>query len=154
CLRPGIMGLSDRIQVRATIDRFLEHERIFRFENGGSREIYLSSADWMPRNFHRRVEILIPLLDPLIAQRVEDILKLLHSDSIKTWELSADGSYARVLQAQGPPVRAQAKFIELARERTKADPHRQGRFHILHLPTPPPGENDRKLKNNKKKKLG
>jgi polyphosphate kinase len=56
CLRPGIPGLSDHIQVRAIIDRFLEHERIFRFENGGAREIYFSSADWMPRNFHRRVE--------------------------------------------------------------------------------------------------
>src|SRR6185503_5861873 len=66
CLRPGIPGLSDRIQVHALIDRFLEHERVFRFANGGSEEVYLSSADWMPRNFHRRVEVLIPILDPAV----------------------------------------------------------------------------------------
>ncbi len=153
CLRPGIAGLSERIQVRAIIDRFLEHERTFRFENGGNREIYFSSADWMPRNFHRRVEILVPLLDPAIAQRMDDILKLLFSDNTKMWELAADGSYARVVSPQGPQIRAQAKFIERARERTKADPHRQGRFHILQLPTTEPTDEGRKLKNGKKKKL-
>ncbi|MFO0589574.1 MAG: polyphosphate kinase 1 [Polyangiaceae bacterium] len=153
CLRPGIPGLSERVQVRAIIDRFLEHERVFRFENGGSREIYFSSADWMPRNFHRRVEILVPLLDPNIAQRTEDTLKLLFSDNTKMWELSADGSYTKVVAPQGPQIRAQSKFIELARERTKADPHRQGRFHILQLPTTEPSDDGRKLKNGKKKKL-
>ncbi len=154
CLRPGIPGLSERIQVRAIIDRFLEHERVFRFENAGSREIYFSSADWMPRNFHRRVEILVPLLDPQIAQRMDDILKLLFSDNTKMWELAADGSYQRVTSQQGLQIRAQAKFIERARERTKSDPHRQGRFHILQLPTTEPTDEGRKLKNGKKKKLG
>ena len=154
CLRPGIPGLSDHIQVRAIIDRFLEHERIFRFENGGAREIYFSSADWMPRNFHRRVEILVPLLDPQIAQRVDDILKLLYSDNTKLWELAPDGSYTRSGAGGAPATRAQAKFMELARERTKSDPHRQGRFHILQLPTTEPADGDRKLKNGKKKKLG
>jgi len=154
CLRPGIPGLSDRIQVRAVIDRFLEHERMFRFENAGNREIYFSSADWMPRNFHRRVEILVPMLDPAVAQRAEDILKLLRSDNTKTWELASDGSYSRTALQQGPQVRAQAKFIELARERTRADPHRSGRFHILQLPTSEPQDGERKHKNGKKKKLG
>jgi polyphosphate kinase len=153
CLRPGIPGLSDRIQVRAVIDRFLEHERVFRFENAGNREIYFSSADWMPRNFHRRVEILVPLLDPQIAQRVEDTLKLLYTDNTKTWELASDGSYSRIVSPPGALCRAQQKFIELARGRTKTDPHRSGRFHILQLPEGTEG-GERKMKNGKKKKLG
>lgn len=156
CLRPGIPGLSDRVQVRAIIDRFLEHERIFRFENGGAREIYFSSADWMPRNFHRRVEILVPIIDQQIAQRIDDILKLLFSDTAKIWELAPDGSYTRVAVPSGPTVRAQQKFIELARGRARTDTHRQGRFHILQLPTSEPidGEQRKLLKNGKKKKLG
>ena len=85
CLRPGIPGLSDRIQIRAIIDRFLEHTRVFRFANGGSEEIYTSSADWMPRNFLRRVEILIPVLDPAVRARIEDIMNTLMADSVKTW---------------------------------------------------------------------
>ncbi len=156
CLRPGIPGLSDRIQVRAIIDRFLEHERIFRFENAGAKELYFSSADWMPRNFHRRVEILVPLLDLQIAQRVDDILKLLFSDTSKIWELAPDGSYTRGAVPSGPQVRAQHKFIEIARGRARTDTHRQGRFHILQLPTAEPADTEQRklLKNGKKKKLG
>ncbi|MEZ4298746.1 MAG: polyphosphate kinase 1 [Polyangiaceae bacterium] len=155
CLRPGIPGLSERIHVRAIIDRYLEHQRVFRFENAGSREIYFSSADWMPRNFHRRVEILVPILDPQILQRTDDILRTLFTDTAKIWELSSDGSYARVLPPSGPPLRAQQRFIELARGRARIESHRQGRFHILQLPTAEPGDGERKLlKNGKKKKLG
>src|SRR6185312_9718250 len=80
CLRPGLPGLSERIHVRAIIDRFLEHERVFRFANGGNEEVYLSSADWMPRNFHRRVEVLIPLLDPAVRDRVVASLEILFTD--------------------------------------------------------------------------
>ncbi len=154
CLRPGIPGLSDRIQVRALIDRFLEHERVFRFANAGAEEVYLSSADWMPRNFHRRVECLTPILDPAIRERMVNNLDILFSDSVKTWELGRDGSYQRVAPStSGPPVRAQHRFIELARERAKqADPlARSARFHIL---TVPQGvvEEGRRHKSGKKKK--
>jgi polyphosphate kinase len=155
CLRPGIPGLSDRIQVHALIDRFLEHVRGFRFLNGGSEEVYISSADWMPRNFHRRVEVLIPILDPVVRERLVSSLDILTSDTAKTWELGRDGSYTRVPIPPGTaPFRAQQRFVELARERAKqSDPlARSGRFHILKVPQNLL-EEGRRLKNGKKKKL-
>jgi polyphosphate kinase len=157
CLRPGIPGLSERIHVRALIDRFLEHERVFRFANGGSDEVYISSADWMPRNFHRRVELFIPILDATLRERVVSNIDLLFQDNTKTWELGRDGSYTRMLPAPGAPlVRAQARFIEMARERAKQhhDPlGRSGRFHVLLRPPQIPVEEARRVKNGKKKKL-
>ncbi len=155
CLRPGIPGLSDRIQVRAIIDRFLEHERVFRFHNGGAEEVYVSSADWMPRNFHRRVEVLIPILDPAVRDRIVSVIDLLFTDSVKTWELGRDGSYTKLFPTPGAtPVRAQARFMELARERAKqSDPlARSGRFHILHVPQGVV-EESRRVKKGKKKHL-
>ena len=154
CLRPGIPGLSERIEVRALIDRFLEHTRVFRFANAGNEEVYLSSADWMPRNFHRRVEVLIPIIDPAIRDRVVSNIHILFADTAKSWELGRDGSYSRVAVAAGAPaIRAQHRFIELARERAKQnDPlARTGRFHNL---TVPQGfeEESRRVKNGKKKK--
>ena len=154
CLRPGIPGLSERIQVRALIDRFLEHKRVFRFANGGSEEFYFSSADWMPRNFHRRVEVLVPLLDPAARTRVEDMLATLAADTAKTWALNADGSYTRVATPTGAAtVRSQQRFMELARERPKpADVlARGGRFHIFQVGHGEGGDELRR-KNGKKKK--
>ena len=154
CLRPGIPGLSERIQVRALIDRFLEHKRIFRFANGGSEELYFSSADWMPRNFHRRVEVLVPVLDPAARSRAEDMLATLAADTAKTWDLNADGSYTRVVTPTGAaPVRSQQRFMELARERPKpADVlARSGRFHIFQVGHGEGGDELRR-KNGKKKK--
>ena len=154
CLRPGIPGVSERIHVRALVDRFLEHERVFRFANGGSEEVYLSSADWMPRNFHRRVELLIPLLDPAVRERVVANLDLLFQDNTKTWELGVDGSYARMVPPAGaPPLRVQARMMELARERSRQNDAlaRTGRFHILAVPQVPV-EELRRTKNGKKKK--
>jgi polyphosphate kinase len=154
CLRPGIPGLSERIQVRALIDRFLEHERIFRFLNGGQEEVYLSSADWMPRNFHRRVEVLIPLLDPAIRERVIAVTDIMFADNTKTWELGKDGSYTRIVPPAGAPlVRAQHRAAELARERAKqVDALRTNRFHILHVPQGGAPEDMRRGKDGKKKK--
>src|SRR6185436_577870 len=155
CLRPGIPGLSDRIQVRAIVDRFLEHDRVFRFANGGTEEVYISSADWMPRNFHRRVEILIPILDAAIRDRIVANIDMLWSDNVKTWELARDGSYGKSAAVPGAlPQRAQHRFIELARERAKqSDPlaFRSGRFHILRVPQGV-DEQVRRVKSGKKKK--
>ncbi len=154
CLRPGIPGLSDRIQVRALIDRFLEHKRLFRFANGGNEEYYFSSADWMPRNFHRRVEVLVPLLDPATRARVEDMLTTLAIDTAKTWALNADGSYTRVATPTGAAVvRSQQRFMDLARERPKPVDvlARSGRFHIFQVGHGEGGE-DLRRKNGKKKK--
>ena len=156
CLRPGIPGLSSRIRVHAIIDRYLEHGRIFRFENGGTSEVFISSADWMPRNFHRRVEVMTPILDPRMRTRIEEILQDLMSDVAKTWVLNADGSYERV-PAEGPnPPRAQQRFIEAARERAKKPGPilRTPTFRILDVEQ---GEEQRKLrraKQRKKKKDG
>jgi polyphosphate kinase len=153
CLRPGIQGLSERIQVRALIDRFLEHKRVFRFANGGSEELYVSSADWMPRNFHRRVEVLVPLLDAAVRARAEDMLATLAGDTAKTWELNADGSYTRVPLPTGAPLaRSQHRFIELARERVKQvdSLSRGGRFHIFQLGHG--SDEETRRKNGKKKK--
>ena len=155
CLRPGIPGLSDRIHVRAIIDRFLEHSRVFRFLNGGTEEVYMSSADWMPRNFHRRVEVLIPILDAAVRERIIANMDILFADNAKTWELNREGKYLRLVAPVGAPaVRAQHRFTELARERAKlTDPlMRTGRFHILQVP-PSLVEEARRTKNGKKKKL-
>ncbi|WP_437289003.1 polyphosphate kinase 1 [Sorangium sp. So ce406] len=156
CLRPGIPGLSERIQVRAIIDRFLEHKRLFRFANGGNEEVYMSSADWMPRNFHRRVELMIPIIEPAIRARVEDMLNMVTSDTAKTWELASDGSYHKLQVPSGAaPLRSQQRFIELARERVKlSDPLARGggRFHILRVPASASDGESRHRKGTKKKK--
>jgi len=151
CLRPGIPGLSERIHVRALIDRYLEHKRLFRFANAGNEEIYFSSADWMPRNFHRRVELLVPLLDPTVQKRADDMLAIIAADTAKTWELNADGGYTRVATpANALPVRSQQRFMELARERHKpADVlARGGRFHIFQVGR----DGEERRKGGKKKK--
>jgi polyphosphate kinase len=146
CLRPGIPGLSSRIRVHAIIDRFLEHARIFRFENAGNPELFFSSADWMPRNFHRRVEVLTPLLDARVKQRVQDILDVLFADVAKTWVLSADGKYERVAAPDaGSAPRAQQRFTEQARERAKMlDP--LARPSHLRIFGNPGAEQERKLR--------
>jgi len=126
-LRPNVSGVSERIQVRALIDRFLEHSRIAYFKNGGQDEVFISSADWMPRNFHRRVEVMVPIVDPDIKNRLmNEIIGISRADNVKSWNLRPDGSYARVSPAAGEtPLRSQSRFIELARERVK-----EGEAHI------------------------
>ena len=121
CLRPGIPGTSDRITVRAVVDRYLEHSRLFHFVNGGNDEVFLSSADWMPRNFHRRIEILVPILDPTIRTRlIEEVLGGMLADNQKAWELGESGRYTRVQPKEGEtPVRSQLRFVELTRERLR-----------------------------------
>jgi polyphosphate kinase len=118
CLRPGVPGLSENIRVRSIVDRFLEHARLFVFEAGGAREVYASSADWMPRNFQRRVEVLFPIEDETIKVRIiHEILGTQLEDDVKAWELLPDGEYRRVpVRDAAAPVRSQAAFLELARE--------------------------------------
>ena len=99
-LRPGIRGLSDRIRVRSIVGRFLEHSRIFYFENGGEPEVYLGSADWMHRNLHERVEVLFPLKNPLLRDRVvHEILAAYLADNVKARFLQKDGRYLRAWQS-------------------------------------------------------
>jgi polyphosphate kinase len=104
------------------VDRFLEHARIFFFQAGGKQEIYLSSADWMPRNFVRRVEVMFPIDDKTLRDRVlGEILTTSLADNVKARTLRADGSYQRVVAEQGAAsVRSQDAFIALARKRSQA----------------------------------
>ena len=99
-LRPGIRGISDRIRVRSLVGRFLEHSRIFYFENGGEPEVYLGSADWMPRNLHERVEVLFPVKNPLLRDRVaHEVLAAYLADNVKARFLQKDGRYLRPWQS-------------------------------------------------------
>jgi polyphosphate kinase len=114
-LRPGVRGVSDRIRVRSIVGRFLEHSRIYYFANGGEEEIYMGSADWMPRNLYERVEVLVPLRDELLRDRVRhEILDAYLADNRKARILLRDSSYIRAWQSpQGkqktrPPVGAAA----------------------------------------------
>jgi polyphosphate kinase len=124
CLRPGVPGTSDNIRVISVVDRFLEHARIFYFEGGGKREVYLSSADWMPRNFQRRVEVMFPVDDEDLRDRVVDeILAITLADNVKARRLLADGTYVRVRpEGDATPLRSQYRFMELAREKAQAGP--------------------------------
>jgi polyphosphate kinase len=114
-LRPGLRGISDRIRVRSIVGRFLEHSSIFYFENGGEPEIYLGSADWMPRNLHERVEVLFPLRNPLLRDRVvHEILAAYLADNVKARFLQSDGRYLRSWQSprgrSKKPPRGKAAF--------------------------------------------
>ena len=121
-LRPGIRGVSNRIRVRSIVGRFLEHSRIYYFLNGGSEEIYTGSADWMPRNLYERVEVLTPIQDSLLRERVRhEILEVYLADTAKTRFLQSDGSYVHALQRQRrrkgklqPGFNAQEFLISLA----------------------------------------
>ncbi len=108
-LRPGVEGISENIEVRSIVDRYLEHARAFYFRNGGHEEVYLSSADWMRRNLLKRLEILFPILDANSKKRLIEILNTYFADNVKARRLLTDGTYEAV-PAGGPRVRAQAKF--------------------------------------------
>ncbi|HEV7632152.1 MAG TPA: polyphosphate kinase 1 [Steroidobacteraceae bacterium] len=111
-LRPGIAGVSENIRVRSVIGRFLEHPRAFYFANDGQPELYCASADWMERNFFRRVEVAFPIQDGELLTRILDDLKLYLRDDRHAWVLKADGTYARVLPAGAGTISAQSELIE------------------------------------------
>lgn len=121
-LRPGLPGVSERIRVISIVDRFLEHARVLSLENGGEPEVYLSSADWMPRNFIRRVEVMFPIEDAKIRQWIRN--ELLGSqllDNVKARDMASDGSYRKRAPKPGEaPFRSQSKFMERAKVRARA----------------------------------
>jgi len=111
-LRPGVPGVSDNIVVRSVVGRLLEHSRIFYFENAGEDELYISSADWMPRNLYERVEVMCPLLDPVLKQRMKDeILAAYMADNVKARSLDRNGNYARVPRRRGQPAFSAQDFL-------------------------------------------
>jgi polyphosphate kinase len=111
-LLPGIPGLSENIHVRSVIGRFLEHSRIFYFLNGGAHDVYLGSADWMERNFFRRIEICFPVLDPKLKKRViAEGLKPYLKDNCQAWEMDASGHYHRKTPRRARPYSAQQVLL-------------------------------------------
>jgi polyphosphate kinase len=111
-LRPGIPGVSENIRVRSVIGRFLEHSRVFYFENGGDGELYCASADWMERNFFRRVEVAFPILRKAHRDRILRDLDTYLWDNTQAWVLQSDGSYVRAEPNGTPPVNAQMELLE------------------------------------------
>lgn len=112
-LRPGVPGLSDNIRVRSIIGRFLEHTRIFHFRNDGANDVYLASADWMDRNFFRRIETCFPLLDDKLKKRViEEGLKTYLLDNCQAWEMDCNGGWHRITTRSKDPHSAQASLLQ------------------------------------------
>ena len=120
CLKVGIPGLSENIHVRSIVGNFLEHARIFHFLNGGSDEIYMGSADWMPRNLDRRVEIVFPVEDEKIKEELLHILDLEFRDNVKAHILQPDGSYEKQDKRGKTLINSQMEFCREAVERSKA----------------------------------
>ncbi|HEU5071936.1 MAG TPA: polyphosphate kinase 1 [Verrucomicrobiae bacterium] len=116
CLRPGLPGVSENVTVRSIVDRFLEHHRIYYFENAARPEVFLSSADWMPRNFFRRIEVAFPVEDGVLRSRIMDeILAVALADNVKARHLQADGAYVIPPKPRNTPTRrSQFDFIALA----------------------------------------
>jgi len=120
CLRSRVPGVSDHITVRSIVGRLLEHSRIFRFENGGKPELYLSSADWMPRNFFRRVETCFPIEDPALRTQIEQMLDVYWKDNVKAREQNSEPTYER-RPVEADRIDAQVSFLEQAMKRKRAD---------------------------------
>ena len=128
CLRPGLPGISENIKVISIVDRFLEHSRIYYFQNGGEPEIYSGSADWMPRNFKRRVEILYPIKNDDLKTRILNVILMTYlNDNVKARLMQGDGSYIRIKPKDGEkPLRSQFELIAIARKGgIKSPPYEQ-----------------------------
>jgi polyphosphate kinase len=102
CLRPGVQGVSETISVQSVVGRFLEHSRVFYFANGGADDVYLASADWMDRNFFRRIELCFPVLDPALKRRViREGLQPYLDDNAQAWVMNPEGGYERLRPRKG-----------------------------------------------------
>ena len=119
-LIPGIPGVSDNITVRSLIGRFLEHSRVFWFANGGREELYISSADWMPRNLNDRVELMIPVRDADLCRRLKDMVNMELADNQKAHIMQSDGMWKKEI-APADKVGAQAEFQRIAEKRDRED---------------------------------
>jgi polyphosphate kinase len=143
CLRPKMPGLSENIRVISIVGRFLEHSRIYYFENNGDPQVYLASADWMPRNFYRRVEIAFPIDSPQLRDEItHEILPRFLTDYVKARELQADGSYVRLKPGDGEPrSQAQLQFRERSRQQARklAEKQRAARMRLSPIKQLPDG---------------
>ena len=112
-LRPALPDTSERIRVLSIVDRYLEHARIFYFQNGGNPTCWLASADWMQRNFDRRVEIAFPVIDPQLQAKLRQILEIQLADTVKGWAMQSDGNYVRRRNGDSSQIRCQEKLYEI-----------------------------------------
>ena len=111
CIRPKVKGLSDRIRVISVIGRFLEHSRIFYFSNGGEEQVYIGSADWMPRNLDARVEVITPVEEGALIKELKQILEIILADNRQAWDLKADGTYIQRVPKDGEPEMSSQKHF-------------------------------------------
>ena len=111
CLRPGVPGISENIRVISVVGRFLEHSRIYYFHNQGKEEVYIGSADWMPRNLDRRVEAIVPVEDPELIKDLQEILAVMLADNRQAWELQPDGRYIQRHPADGVQEQCAQKIL-------------------------------------------
>jgi polyphosphate kinase len=111
CIRPKVKGLSDRIRVISVIGRFLEHSRIFYFSNGGEEQVYIGSADWMPRNLDARVEVITPVEEGSLVKELKQILEIILADNRQAWDLKADGTYIQRVPNDGEPEMSSQKHF-------------------------------------------
>jgi polyphosphate kinase len=142
CLRPGLAGISENITVRSIVDRFLEHTRFYYFENACQPQVFVASADWMPRNFYRRIEIVFPIEDGVLRERLtNEIMGAILADNTKARILQADESYHQLSPAKGQKARrCQHEFMELARANAEGKTRRSGKkqkFPRVQLVTSP-----------------
>ena len=119
CIKAGVPGLSDNISVRSIVGNYLEHSRIFYFYNDGFEDIYMGSADWMPRNLDKRVEITFPVEDPELKKKIKNILKIQLEDTLKAHIMQPDGSYAKQDLRGKSKLDSQMYFVKLAQESQK-----------------------------------
>jgi len=135
CLRPGVPGLSESIRVISIIDRYLEHSRIFYFHHGGGKQMYIASADWMPRNLSRRIELMIPVENQAIRKRLMAILKAALSDTGKARVMQPDGTYLRAsVNANQPKIRSQELLYKAALQASQQSRAARRRKFEPHLP--------------------
>ncbi|ACF11323.1 Polyphosphate kinase [Chlorobaculum parvum NCIB 8327] len=125
CLKPGVQGVSENIRVVSIIGRYLEHSRAYYFANGGRPEVYLGSADIMPRNLDDRVETLFPIFDPELVQRVKADLDLMLSDNVKAWRIRPDGT-CEPLVNEAPKVNSQDRFMKRGQQKKKSTGIKRG----------------------------
>ena len=128
CLRPGMPGISETIRVRSVVERFLEHSRVYVFGPDSEAQVYLASADWMPRNFYRRVEVMFPVESPELKERIlHEIIPAYLLDNVKARALQSDGSYCSVQVAEGAtPYRCQERLLALPPTAAAADVRASG----------------------------
>ncbi|WP_315861026.1 polyphosphate kinase 1 [Stieleria sp. JC731] len=132
CLRPGVKGLSETIKVVSIVDRFLEHARIMMFYQGGDEKLFISSADWMPRNLDRRVELLVPVADAACSERLKDVLKAYFQDNTNAWQMKPDGEYELTKPGKHAEFRSQrVLYEEVVEQWQKADANRRTTFRPI-----------------------